>query len=153
MTVKVWVVLLEVADTRATGGITYESVLRLLHQLDRYHASGLWAPDRYAVQVVIQKEHPATAMDAAVTMWEEACTAVDLPGWELVRAECKTVGELQAELAAEAELMGTVCPAAVEAPPARPADVREPATRGAQSDANGVRCSVFTPGRARYPMS
>lgn len=109
MTVSVWVVLIEAADTRSTGGVSYESVQSLLGRLSRHYASGLYAPDRYAVQLVLRTTGPASAIQTALAVWQDALSACGLPEWELVRAEVKTIGEFQAELAAEAAAATSTC--------------------------------------------
>lgn len=107
MTVDVWVVLIEAADNQSTGRVTYESVQRLLGELASHRPSGLYAPDRYAVQLVVQTARPTNALNQAVRAWEEAVGSCGLPPWPLVRAEVKTLAELESEIHAEAALVGT----------------------------------------------
>jgi hypothetical protein len=112
MTETEWVVVLEAADTASAGGISYDAVHRLLIQLVGHDPTGLYAPDRYAVQLVLPTGRPGRALDTAQELWEDAVAACGLPQWELVRAEVKTIGELRAELAAEAAVMACDWPQA-----------------------------------------
>jgi hypothetical protein len=71
-----------------------ESLLAKL--ADRY-PSALYAPDRYAVQFVVQADGADAALRAGVGLWRKAARQVRMPGGDLVRAEVKTPAELVAE--------------------------------------------------------
>lgn len=92
-----WVVLLEAVDSRHAGGVTCEDVQRLIRCLAPFGPSGLCCLDRYAVQIVIPALEPELALGAALGEWRRACAETGLPEWDLVRAEVKTLAELEAE--------------------------------------------------------
>ncbi|MBV9410907.1 MAG: hypothetical protein JO148_04885 [Acidimicrobiia bacterium] len=72
-----------------------ESVLAQL--ADRY-PSALYAPDRCAVQFLIEDaDGPAAALVEGVDVWRRAALDVAFPHGDLVRAEVKTPAELVAE--------------------------------------------------------
>jgi hypothetical protein len=90
-----WVVLLEV-QTRAE--VAHETVEAALGALGDRYPSALHAPDRCAVQFVVEDvDGPDAALVDGVAAWRRAVRAVGFPHGELLRAEVKTPAELVAE--------------------------------------------------------
>jgi hypothetical protein len=90
-----WVVLLEL-QTRAE--LELETVEALLAQLADRYPSALYAPDRCAVQFLVEDaDGPDAALVDGVAIWREAARSIGFPHGDLVRAEVKTPAELVAE--------------------------------------------------------
>ena len=116
-TTRDWVVLLEVGCKADVGLEMVESLLAKL--ADRY-PSALYAPERYAVQFVVQGDGPDTALRNGIGVWRRVVRQVRMPCGDLVRAEVKTPAELVAEYEQ-----------ADDAPPAPPLPAADEATTGA----------------------
>jgi hypothetical protein len=87
--------LLEV-QTRAE--VTRETVEAALAALGDRYPSALHAPDRCAVQFVVEDaDGPDAALVDGVAAWRRAVRAAGFPHGELLRAEVKTPAELVAE--------------------------------------------------------
>ena len=97
-----WVVLLEVASDEAVG-LEVETVEALLAQLADRYPSALHAPDRYALQFLVEADGPDGALADGVSLWRRAARAVGLPDDGVVRAEVKTPAELAAECSDEGD--------------------------------------------------
>ena len=92
---RCWVVLLEVQTRAEVARETVEAALAALG--DRY-PSALHAPDRCAVQFVVEDaDGPDAALVDGVAAWRRAVRDVGFPHGELLRAEVKTPAELVAE--------------------------------------------------------
>jgi len=92
---RCWVVLLEV-QTRAE--LELETVEALLAELADRFPSALYAPDRCAVQFLVEDaDGPDAALVDGVAVWRRALREVAFPHGDLVRAEVKTPAELVAE--------------------------------------------------------
>jgi hypothetical protein len=95
-----WVVLLEVACDEGQR-LEVEAVEALLARLADRYPSALHAPDRYAVQFLVEAGGPDAALSAGVSLWRDAARAVGFPDDGVVRAEVKTPAELEAECSHE----------------------------------------------------
>src|SRR5205823_4205505 len=92
---RCWVVLLEV-QTRAE--LELKTVEALLAELADRYPSALYAPDRCAVQFLVEDaDGPDAALVDGVAVWRRALREVGFPQGDLVRAEVKTPAELVAE--------------------------------------------------------
>src|SRR5947208_14279289 len=91
-----WVVLLEVSCVSAPD-LELETVEALLAKLADRHPSARYAPDRCAVQFLVQEDGPDRGLAAGVALWRQAAREVAFPDGDLVRAEIKTPAELVAE--------------------------------------------------------
>jgi hypothetical protein len=92
-----WFVLVEVARGAGGPALDLETVECLLAKLADCYPSALYAPDRCAVQFVLEAIGPDDALSSGLVMWRRAMRDTGLPGWEVVRAEIKTPAELEAE--------------------------------------------------------
>jgi len=99
-----WVVLLEVACVPGAR-LTVETVEALLRHLADRYPSALHAPDRCALQFLVDADGPDRALASGVALWAPAAEAVGFPPAEVVRAEVKTPAELDAEYEGEAQMM------------------------------------------------
>ena len=96
---RCWVVLLEV---RTRGGLERAAVEAVLAELADRYPSALFAPDRCAVQFLVEDAAgPDAALVEGVAVFGRARRAVGFPHHDLVRAEVKTPAELVAEFDAE----------------------------------------------------
>src|SRR5947208_3098926 len=89
-----WVVRIEAASEDEL--IEAEQVERLLDCLGDFTLAGLYQPDRYAVQLLLDAAGPADALAAAESHWKLAIELTGLPAWPIVRAEVETPEELAA---------------------------------------------------------
>jgi hypothetical protein len=93
-----WVVLVE-ADAAPGDVVDLARVEALLALLSDFEPVGIYSVDRYAVQVSIPLDDPATAVASALRIVGEAAARVGLPD-HVVRAQAMTPEELEAEIAA-----------------------------------------------------
>jgi hypothetical protein len=91
-----WVVLLEMACQPGTH-LAVETVEAVLERFADRYPSALHAPDRCALQFLVDADGPDRALAAGVALWGPAADAVGFPPADLVRAEVKTPAELDAE--------------------------------------------------------
>ena len=91
-----WVVVLEMA-CQPGAHLTVETVEALLDRFADRYPSALHAPDRCALQFLVEADGPAQALAAGVALWAPAADGVGFPVGEVVRAEVKTPAELDAE--------------------------------------------------------
>lgn len=92
-----WVVLVEAERVDAPSVLTLEHLDRLLELLEEHCPTGLWSPDRYALQIIVPATSPEEALLTGLAEWRSAVARLDLPEWRLVRVEVKTPAELEAE--------------------------------------------------------
>jgi hypothetical protein len=83
-----WVVVLEFSASRDYGPFDLAVVQALVERLREWHPSGLYDPDRYAIQLHV-------AADGAESMHEQALQAVGVMA-SFTRAEVLTLGEFEA---------------------------------------------------------
>ena len=102
-----WVVLLEVACQPGTH-LAVETVEALLGRFADRYPSALHAPDRCALQFLVEADGPAQALADGVALWSPVADAVGFPAAEVVRAEVKTPADLDAEYDEE-EIGPLVC--------------------------------------------
>jgi hypothetical protein len=95
-----WVVLLEVACAE-TGPLAVATLEALLGRLADRHPSALQAPDRYALQFLVDGGDADSALAEGVSLWRQAARDVGVPDGGVVRAEVKTPAELEAECSHE----------------------------------------------------
>jgi hypothetical protein len=95
-----WVVLLEVACAES-GPLAVATLEALLGRLADRHPSALQAPDRYALQFLVDGGDPDRALAEGVSLWRQAARDVGVPDDGVVRAEVKTPAELEAECSHE----------------------------------------------------
>lgn len=98
-----WVVLLEAADGGGSGGMDRGDVARLLAALGEKCDGGggggaLHSSDRYALQVETAASGPVEALLVVLSSWADAVRELDLPRWQVVRAELLTPDELERDL-------------------------------------------------------
>ena len=91
-----WVVLLEVACAES-GPLAVATLEALLGRLADRHPSALQAPDRYALQFLVDGPDPERALAEGVALWRQAARDVGFADDGVVRAEVKTPAELEAE--------------------------------------------------------
>ncbi|MDQ6613601.1 MAG: hypothetical protein M3083_02265 [Actinomycetota bacterium] len=90
-----WVVVIEAATDRAYDTFEFGLVQDLLSRLREWHASGLYNPHRYAVQLHIAAVAPYEALRCAVAYHDLAVRAVGLTRSSLTRAEVLTLSEFE----------------------------------------------------------
>jgi hypothetical protein len=95
-----WVILVEAEGEARGPALELETVEQVLAELADRSPSALYAPDRYAVQFLVEAMSAEEALGAGIALWRETAARVGLRDWELVRAELKTTEELAAEHAA-----------------------------------------------------
>jgi hypothetical protein len=89
-----WVVVIE-ASTDRGAEFEFSLVQDLLGRLREWHATGLYNPHRYAIQLHIAAVAPYEALRCAVAYHDLAARAVGLAGCTLSRAEVLTLGEFE----------------------------------------------------------
>jgi len=92
-----WVVLIEAERVDGPDILSLEHLDRLLEMLEEQSPTGLWSPDRYALQLIVAASSPEEALAEGLAQWRYAVERLELAGWRLVRAELKTPAELEAE--------------------------------------------------------
>jgi len=90
-----WIVLLEFASTEGAKPIAADEVQGCIDALREWNPSGLWHPDRYAVQLQVAGPDPYQALGRALACQQRAAATIGLPAAVLVRAEVFTVEELE----------------------------------------------------------
>jgi hypothetical protein len=95
-----WVVLLEVGCAES-GPLAVATLEALLGRLADRHPSALQAPDRYALQFLVDGGDADGALAEGVSLWRQAARDVGFPDDGIVRAEVKTPAELEAECSHE----------------------------------------------------
>ncbi|MDQ1358058.1 MAG: hypothetical protein QOF20_2258 [Acidimicrobiaceae bacterium] len=105
-----WVVIIEATTDRATDSFDFTAVQDLLGRLREWHASGLYNPQRYAIQLHIAAVAPYDALRCAVAYHDLASRAVGLTKSSLTRAEVLTLGEFEMGLLLPAAPPGTPSP-------------------------------------------
>ena len=106
---RCWVVLLEAQTRRA---VEREAVEAVLAELAERCPTALWAPDRCAVQFLVEDaDGPDAALVDGIAVWRRALHAAGFPHSEVVRAEVKTPAELVAEFDHEETARAVTAPA------------------------------------------
>ena len=95
----IWVVSLEAAADASDGAAVLEltALEALVEALSDLHATALYAPDRYALQIAVRSPDSDRALDAAAGRWQVAVAAAGLEEWPLVRLEVSTPAEFESE--------------------------------------------------------
>ena len=94
-----WFVLLEAVGDPASGTIDAGALGKLLGAVDPDPAAGaLHRADRYALQVTATGSNPAEALSSTLSRWADVVRQLELPAWEVVRAEVLTPEELDRDL-------------------------------------------------------
>jgi hypothetical protein len=105
-----WVVIIEATTNRDGDSFDFTAVQDLLGRLREWHASGLYNPHRYAVQLHIAAVAPYEALRCAVAYHDLATRAVGLTKSSLTRAEVLTIGEFEMGLLLPPAPTGTPSP-------------------------------------------
>lgn len=92
-----WIVVLEVTHASPDQFFEVEVVQRVLHLLADHQAAGLHSPDRYVLQLRVEADSSAGALEAALGAWRRARGAVAAARGDLVRAEVLTLEEFESE--------------------------------------------------------
>ena len=92
-----WVVLLEMARLPYSKPIEPELIRQMLMALAPHDPSALRAADRYALQLRVLADDPASAITVAQSRLSETIRRLRVPPWELVRAEAVTQAEYDEE--------------------------------------------------------
>jgi hypothetical protein len=103
-----WVVVLEFSACRGERPFDLAVVQALVERLREWHPSGLYNPDRYAVQLHIPAAGADEALRIATSFHEQAVQAVGAAA-SFTRAEVLTLGEFE-ESWHEASASGTALP-------------------------------------------
>ncbi len=90
-----WVVVIEATTDRTDDSFQFTVIQDLLGRLREWHASGLYNPHRYAIQLHIAATAPYEALRSAVAYHDLAARAVGLTKSSLTRAEVLTLGEFE----------------------------------------------------------
>ncbi len=92
-----WIVLVEAATATPEAAVDPTAVESLLTFFADESPAGLYAPDRYALQVWKVAERAELALTDVLRRWRLAAAEAGLGGCRLVRAELMTPAELDAE--------------------------------------------------------
>ena len=92
-----WVVVLEASEERSDPPLDPVTLKLLLSELATFDPTALYAPDRYALQLLLPAASPSDALSEGTERWRRAVGRVGLREWQLVRAEVKTLAELDSE--------------------------------------------------------
>lgn len=95
---ETWVVLVEAAAVAPSEAVDATAVESLLARLGDERSLGLYAPDRYVLQVRKVGERAEQALSDVLSSWRAAAADVGLHACTLVRAEIMTAAELDAEV-------------------------------------------------------
>jgi hypothetical protein len=87
-----WVVIVEAT---ADPAFEFHHVKQLVTRLDRWHSSGLYSLERYAVQVQVSSPTHHEALSLALAAHDEAIEALGFAPPTLLRSEVLTLGELK----------------------------------------------------------
>lgn len=94
-----WIVLIEAAAETVDDPLGAAAMERFLAEFEEYSPVGLYCADRYAVQLLVAADAAEAALASAFCRWRHAVAEVGLKKFRLVRAEIKTLAELETELA------------------------------------------------------
>ncbi|MDQ1369029.1 MAG: hypothetical protein QOF20_1382 [Acidimicrobiaceae bacterium] len=93
-----WIVVLEATTESDGAALEFGAVQTLLRRLHDWHATGLYNPHRYAVQLHVPAVAPYEALRCAVVYHDLEAKAAGLGGCTMARAEVMTLGEFESGL-------------------------------------------------------
>ncbi len=88
-----WVIVLEFVPGSSSAPIDYEAIHDVVDELRAWQPTGLFAPDRYALQLRVPAERPMEAVRRALTLHSQAIDTVGAPAPTLARIEILTATE------------------------------------------------------------
>jgi hypothetical protein len=90
-----WAAILEFASITPVRELVIGDVEALLQHLDLWNPSGLWSPDRYAIQLQIPAPTPDQALRLALSYHLDAARSAGLPATTLLRVEVLTYEQFE----------------------------------------------------------
>ena len=119
-----WVVLLEATDEHGSSVFDVDDLRRLIDAVADGEQGGggdvtaLYNPRRYALQLRVAAGTAAEALFSAAARWGDAVRRLQLPVWDLARAEVLTPEEFAREMAADLPALENRARVTVGGPPA-----------------------------------
>jgi hypothetical protein len=88
-----WVIVLEFVPGSAGAPIDYDTVHDVVDELRAWQPTGLFAPDRYALQLRVPADQPMAALRRGLALHRRAVDSVGAPAPVLARIEVLTTAE------------------------------------------------------------
>lgn len=90
-----WVIVLEFVAGSAGSAIDYDAVRDVVDELRAWQPTGLFAPDRYALQFRVPADRPMAALRRALARHCRAVDSIGAPTAALARVEVLTPAEFE----------------------------------------------------------